>query len=397
MTTQVDTSGIDEVLRRAVDSGAVPNVVATAADSEGPLYEGAAGNRTAGTDQPLDGGTLFRIASMTKMVATVAALQLAERGELDLQAPVDTLVPAWAELEVLEGWDGDVPRTRPPATRATVHHLVTHTSGLTYWFWNAEMVRWESATGAPNVLSGSRSCLRAPLVADPGTRFEYGTNTDWLGLVVEAVSGRTLDKYVEENVLQPLGMTHTTFSPTAEQRADLVPVHVKDEEGHWVATDLDWAAEPEWWAGGHGLYSTPRDYLRFQRMLLRGGELDGVRLLRPETVDEAFTNQIGDLEFPGTIATADPSVSSSWNGPTGQKWGHGLLLTSEQQPGMRAVGSGAWAGVFNTHFWIDRAGGVTGAIYTQFLPFIPEEAMAVYVDFERALYAALGTGRAPAA
>ncbi|MGY1671721.1 serine hydrolase domain-containing protein [Geodermatophilus sp. SYSU D00710] len=387
MAARVDSRGMDEVLRRAVDSGVVPNVVATAADADGPFYEGAAGGRTAGTDQPLDGGTLFRIASMTKMVATVAALQLAERGELDLQAPVDTLVPSWSELQVLEGWDGDTPRTRPPATRATVHHLITHTSGLTYWFWNAEMVRWESTTGTPNVLSGRRTCLSAPLVADPGTRFEYGINTDWLGLVVEAVCGRTLDKYLEENVLAPLGMTQTTFSPTPEQRADLVPVHVRDEDGRWVATDLDWAEEAEWWAGGHGLYSTPRDYLRFQRMLLGDGELDGVRILRPETVEAAFTNQIGDLEFPSRIASADPSVSHPWNGPAGQKWGYGLLLTTEQQPGMRAVGSGAWAGVFNTHFWVDRASGVTGAIYTQFLPFIPEEAMAVYADFERAVYA----------
>jgi CubicO group peptidase (beta-lactamase class C family) len=388
MAAQVDTGGMDRVLRRAVDSGAVPNVVATAADTDGPFYEGAAGARTVGTDQPLDGGTLFRIASMTKMVATVAALQLAERGELDLQAPVDTLVPAWAQLEVLEGWDGDTPRTRPPATRATVHHLITHTSGLSYWFWNPELVRWESTTGTPNVMSGSRTCLSAPLVADPGTRFEYGINTDWLGLVVEAVSGRTLDKYLQENVLAPLGMTQTTFTPSGEQRADLVPVHLKDEDGRWVPTDIDWVEEPEWWAGGHGLYSTPRDYLRFQRMLLGNGELDGVRILRPETVDAAFTNQIGELDFPSHIPSGDPAVSHAWNGPTGQKWGYGLLLTTEQQPGMRAVGSGAWAGVFNTHFWVDRASGVTGAIYTQFLPFIPEEALAVYADFERAVYAA---------
>ena len=388
MAAQVDTSGIDRVLRRAVDSGAVPNVVATAADTDGPFYEGAAGARTVGTDQPLDGGTLFRIASMTKMVATVAALQLAERGDLDLQAPVDSLVPAWAELEVLDGWDGDTPRTRPPATRATVHHLLTHTSGLSYWFWNPELVRWESTTGTPNVMSGSRTCFSAPLVADPGTRFEYGINTDWLGLVVEAVSGRTLDKYLQENVLGPLGMSQTTFAPTGEQRAGLVPVHVKDEEGRWVPTDIDWAEEPEWWAGGHGLYSTPRDYLRLQRMLLGNGELDGVRILRPETVDAAFTNQIGELDFPSHIPSGDPAVSHAWNGPTGQKWGYGLLLTTEQQPGMRAVGSGAWAGVFNTHYWVDRASGVTGAIYTQFLPFIPEEALAVYADFERTVYAA---------
>jgi methyl acetate hydrolase len=383
----VDTGRIDEVLRRAVDSGAVPNVVAVAADADGPFYEGAVGHRTAGTDQPLDGGTHFRIASMTKIIATVAAMQLVERGELDLQAPVDTLVPQWSELQVIDGWDGDNPRLRAPATRATVHHLVTHTSGLGYWFWSEDLARWEVATGAPNVLSGSRAVFTAPLVADPGTRFQYGINTDWLGLVVEAVCGRTLDKYLEENVLGPLGMSETTFAPTAAQRANLVPVHVRDESGQWVPTDIDWSDEPEWWAGGHGLYSTPRDYLRFQRMLLGNGELDGVRILSGETVEAAFSNQIGDLDFPSHIPTADQAVTHPWNGPEGQKWGLGLLLTTRQEPGMRAVGSGAWAGVFNTHFWVDRASGVTGAIYTQFLPFIPEEAMAVYADFERAVYA----------
>ena len=388
MAQHPDTSGIDEVLRRAVDGGVLPQVVATAADRDGPFYLGAAGNRVVGTDEPLTVDTHFRIASMTKMVATVAALQLAERGELDLQAPIDTLAPQWAELQVLEGWDGDTPRLRPPATRATVHQLVTHTAGVAYWFWNADINRWESLTGNPNVMSGDRAIFGAPLVADPGTRFEYGINTDWLGLVVEAASGRSLDKYLEENVFDPLDMAQTSFSPAPEHRANLVPVHVRGEDGAWVPTEIDWSPEPQWWAGGHGLYSTPRDYLAFQRMLLGDGEVDGVRILRPETVEAAFTNQIGDLDFPSHVETADAGVSHSWNGPEGQKWGYGLLLTTQQEPGMRAVGSGAWAGVFNTHFWVDRASGVTGAIFSQFLPFIPEDALGVYADFERAVYAA---------
>ena len=389
MAQRIEGRRIDEALERSVASGAVPNVVAVAADREGVVYEGSVGNRTAGTDQPLGVDTYFRVASMTKIVATVGALQLVERGALDLQTPVDTLLPQWGELRVLDGFDGDTPRLRQPRGRATVHHLITHTAGLGYWFWNADVARWESVTGTPNVLSGDRAIFTAPLIADPGTRFEYGVNTDWLGLVVEAVSGQPLDKYLDENVLGPLGMTHTTFSPTAEQRADMVPVHVKGEDGTWVATDIDWSADPQWWAAGHGLYSTPRDYLAFQRMLLGRGEVDGARILQPETVDTAFTNQIGDLDFPSHIPTADPQVSDPWNGPAGQKWGYGLLLTTQQEPGMRAVGSGAWAGVFNTHFWVDPASGVTGAIYTQSLPFITDEALTVYADFERALYASL--------
>jgi len=132
---------IDSVLQAAVDAGAVPNVVAMAADTSGPIYEGAAGPRAVGASDPVTPDTMFRIASMTKMVATVAALQLVERGQLDLDDPIETYLPEFGELQVLEGFDGDTPRLRAPASKATVRHLVTHTSGLTYWFWNADMAR----------------------------------------------------------------------------------------------------------------------------------------------------------------------------------------------------------------------------------------------------------------
>jgi methyl acetate hydrolase len=380
---------IDQVLQDAVESGAVPNVVAMAANEDGPIYEGAAGPRAAGQPDPVTPDTLFRIASMTKMVATTAALQLAERGELDLDAPVETYRPEFAELQVLEGFDGDTPRLRAPASKATVRQLITHTAGLAYWFFNEDIVRWEAATGTPNVMSGDALIFKAPLVADPGTRYEYGINADWLGLVVEAASGKPLDAYIGEHILAPLGMDHTTFLMNDEQRANSVPVHLHDEDGSWAATSVDWSQEPDWWAGGHGLHSTPRDYLRFQRMLLGGGTLDGAQILKPETVDAAFANQIGEIDFPPEIKTADPGSTADFNGGPGLKWGLGLLLNSEQQPGMRAAGSGSWAGIFNTHFWVDRETGVTGAIYSQTLPFVEPAVFQVYIDFEKALYASL--------
>ena len=387
------SAGIDSVLQAAVDAGTVPNVVAMAADTSGPIYEGAAGPRAVGATDPVTPDTMFRIASMTKMVATVAALQLQERGQLDFDAPVEQYLPEFADLQVLEGFDGDEPRLRPPATQATVHHLVTHTSGLAYWFFNADIVRWEEATGTPNVLSGSKAIFAAPLVADPGTRYEYGINTDWLGRVVEAAGGQSLDDYFAEHILGPLGMTSTTFLMSDEQRARSVP-RAPARRGRRVArrTELDWSQEPEWWAGGHGLHSTPRDYLRFQRMLLGGGTLDGTKILEAATVDRAFTNQIGELDFPAEIRTADAAATADFNAGPGFKWGLGLLLNSEQQPGMRATGSGSWAGLFNTHFWVDRTSGVTGAIYAQTLPFVEPAVFQVYVDFERALYASIGAG-----
>ena len=381
------TAQIDQVLQSSVDSGDVPCAVAVAADRDGVIYEGAAGRRTPGTDDPVSPDTMFRIASMTKMVVTTAALQQVERGNLDLDAPVDTYRPEFADVAVLDGFDGDAPRLRPPASRATVRQLVTHTAGLGYWFFNPDLVKWEQATGTPNVFTGSNAIFGAPMVADPGTRFEYGINTDWLGKVVEAASGQSLDKYLQENVLGPLGMRDTAFTATAEQRAGCVPIHVRGEDGSWIATDVDLVPEPDYWSGGHGLYSTPRDYLAFQRMLLGGGALGGTRILEEATVEAAFTNQIGDLDFPATIPSADPISTCDVSLGPGLKWGLGLLLNTAPLPGMRAAGSGAWAGLFNTHFWVDRASGVTGAIYTQLLPFADLAAFMTYVRFEMAVYA----------
>ncbi|MCW2675007.1 MAG: beta-lactamase [Modestobacter sp.] len=385
----MDTAAIDTVLAEAVASGAVPNVTVMAADRDGVVYEGAAGPRVAGGDEPVSADTHYRIMSMTKMVATVAALQQVERGLLDLDAPVEQYRPEFADLQVLDGFDGDTPRLRPPASKATVKQLITHTAGFGYWFFSPDLVRWEAATGTPNVLSGSEVIFGAPLIADPGTRFEYGINTDWLGRVVEAVSGMTLDVAVKEGVTGPLGMNETSFAPTAGQREDVVPIHLRGVDGAWAASEIELNPQPEYYAGGHGLYSTPRDYLLLQRALLGNGELEGTRILQEATVEAAFTNQIGDLDFPAAIPTADPASTMDFAAGPGYKWGYGLLLNSADVPGRRRAGSGAWAGLCNTHFWVDRTTGVTGAVYTQTLPFVTPEVFQVYTDVETALYAAL--------
>jgi methyl acetate hydrolase len=385
MSQSVRTA-IDQVLEEAVDSGAVPNVAAIAGDSDGVIYEGAAGPRVAGESDPVTVDTHFRIMSMTKMVATVAALQLMEQGKLDLDAPVEQYRPEFADLQVLEGFDGDTPRLRPPAGKATVKQLVTHTSGLSYWFWNADVVKWESATGTPHVLSGRDIIFTAPLVADPGTTFEYGINTDWLGKVIESAAGKTLDVVIKEGITDPLGMKETSFLMSPRQWARSVPIHLK-QNGRWTESDIELNQEPEYWSGGHGLHSTPRDYLKFERALLGGGALDGVRILEESTVDAAFTNQIGDLDVPAVIRSGDPATTHDFEPGPGHKWGYGLLLNTEDVPGRRRAGSGAWAGLLNTHFWVDRSAGIAGGIYTQFLPFVTPEAIKMYQDFETALYA----------
>lgn len=388
--TSIDPSALDAVLAGAVASGDVPHVAAIAADRDGVIYEGGAGVRIAGeSEDPVGTSTQFAIMSMTKMVVTAAALQKVERGELDLDAPVQDYCPQFADVQVLDGFDGDTPRLRAPRSRATVRQLVTHTSGLAYFFWDADIVRYEAVTGVPNVVPGTRASFGAPLVHDPGERYTYGINTDWLGLVVEAVAGSTLDGVVEAGITGPLGMTDTMFLLDDARKANRVTVHVRGDDGAWSSAGEILNQSPEYLAGGHGLYSTPRDYIRFERALLRGGELDGERILQEATVEAAFTNQIGDLAFPEHIETADPAITASFHAGPGHTWGYGLLLNTEDRPGGRRAGTGAWAGLFNTHFFVDRTTGVCASIYTNSLPFVSETHMGMYQRFEEALYAAL--------
>jgi len=384
MTTAVQER-VDAMLQSAVDRGDVPQVVAVAADAAGTIGAGAAGAARPGSGPP-DVDSVFRIASMTKIVCTVAALQQRDSGELDLDDPVERYCPDFAAVPVLAGFDGDRPRLRPPASRATVRQLLTHTVGLAYPFWDADLVRWQRIAGEQPPLDGLRGPFAAPMIADPGTRFTYGTSTDWLGRVLEEVSGQPLDVLLGEQVLAPLGMGSTGFRVPAEQQSRLVPVHGKDQTGRWVSTDFDWDQAPEHWPAGHGLYSTPRDFLRFQRMLLGRGSLDGVSILAPITVAEMFRSQIGELVVPPIITTADPGISCDFRPGPGASWGWGLLVNTVAEPGLRAQGSGGWAGVFNTYFWVDPHRQLAGAIYSQFTPFLDPGALRTYADFERSVY-----------
>jgi CubicO group peptidase (beta-lactamase class C family) len=197
------------------------------------------------------------------------------------------------------------------------------------------------------------------------------------------------DVAIKDGITGPLGMDQTTFLMDDGQRPNSTPVHVKGEDGTWASIGEVLNQAPDYFAGGHGLYGPPSDYIKFEQALLRDGELGGARILQQSTVDEAFRNQIGDLEFPADLPTADPASSCDFRTGPGYKWGYGLLLNTADIPGMRRAWSGAWAGLCNTQFWIDRTSGVCASIYSNFLPFATPEAVAMYNDFEKALYAAL--------
>lgn len=387
----IDAATLDAHLADAVEAGAVPGIALVVSDPDGVVYDGRAGHlRADDPDAPAVGpDTIFRLASMTKAMATVAALQLLEQGRLALDTEVQAILPAFAELRVLEGWDGDTPRLREPRRAATVQDLLTHTSGLSYHFSNMDLVHWHERTGSPTVLTGLRAALQAPLVCDPGTRFEYGTNTDWLGLVVEELRGAPLDEVLRTELFEPLGMTDTTFRPTEEQRVRAMAIHARTPDGGFDISPLDLPADPEFAAGGSGAWGTAGDHARFLGALLRGGELDGARILRPETTELMFTDHIAGIEQPDMVRSAVPELTNDVPAlPIAQGWGLGLHLRHEEIPGMRAAGSADWAGLFNCYFWVDRASGLSASLLTQVLPFFDAGVVGTLLGIEQTLYAA---------
>lgn len=387
-----DGTNIDALLADAVEAGALPGAGVVVTGREGLLHQGVAGSLSHG-GPPVTTETMFRYASTTKALASVAALQLIEQDRLGLDAEVAAVRPDFGELQVLDGFDGDEPILRAPSRQATIRELLTHSSGLGYFFSNANLARYHELTGIPHVLTGRAASLHVPLAADPGTLWDYGTNTDWLGLVVEAVSGQTLGAYLTENVTGPLGMKDTTFEPAEEQRARMMAIHARTPDGGFEPSPVELAPDPDWLAGGHGLCGTAGDYARFIQALLRGGELDGERILKPETVDLAFSDQLRGVPMPTEgIKTTHPDLSNDVpRMPVDQSWGLGFHLVLEDLPGMRKAGSGDWAGIFNLYYWIDRASGVGGMLLTQVLPFFDMPIVDAFMAIEEDVYAQLGT------
>lgn len=385
---------IEDVLQRAVGAGTVPGVVAMATTADGPIYEGAFGVRHLGSDIAMTRDTVVRIASMTKAITSVAAMRLVEQGRLSLEGPVPAIDPALAQPRVFTGFDAaGKPVLRPAKRPITLRHLLTHTAGFCYEHWNPDLERCVAALGMPQMASGKLAALRMPLMFDPGERWEYGINTDWVGRLVEEVSGQKLDEYFAEHITGPLGIADTGFTVSAEQRGRQANVHQRHSDGTLEPQPFEQPVEREFLAGGGGLYSTAGDYLTFLRMLLHEGALNSRRVLKPETVALMYENHIGGLAV-GELKTNNPPLTNDVDLFPGQtvRWGLGFMLTPEPGPNGRSAGSVNWAGIFNTYYWLDPVKRVAGVIMTQILPFADQPTLGVYGAFERGVYAAIGGG-----
>ena len=387
----VNTSTINQILSQAVSSGDVPGVVAMAATDGAVIYEGAFGRRELDKDEEMTLDTVVWLASMTKPLTSIAAMQLVERGDLKLDSPAAEALPELGGAQVLEGFDeSGNPNLRAPSGPITLRHLLTHTAGFSYEIWNSDIAKYQEATGTPGIITCENAALTTPLLFDPGERWEYGINLDWVGKMVEAVTGQKLGDYLQENILGPLAMSSTSFKISPSQRARLASMHARGPDDSLSVFPFELPQEPQFQMGGGGLYGTAQDYIRATQMFLNRGTLDGNRVLNPETVETMSKNHIGNIDVV-ELKTVAPPFSNDVNLYPGMKlkWGLGFLINTEQTPQDRSPGSLAWAGLANTFFWIDPVKRVTGIFLTQILPFFDHRAIALFQDYEEAVYKSL--------
>jgi methyl acetate hydrolase len=296
---------------------------------------------------------------------------------------------------VFEGFDSNgEPKLRPAKCPITLRHLMTHTAGFTYDLWNGEMVQYLQKTGLPGVTSCKNDALKTPLVADPGTRWEYGINIDFVGKAIEAVSGKRLDSYLRGQLFMPLGMSDTDFKIGESQRQRLAGMHQRGADGTLAPIPFELEQDPEFHMGGGGLYSTAGDYIKFTQMILNKGRGNGNQILQPETVAMMGQNHIGPLNMTRmTSAVAFATNDVDLYPDMEKKWGLSFLINSDRTPEGRSPGSLAWGGLANTYFWIDPARDVAGVIMMQVLPFIDPKCMEAFASFERGVYAGLDATR----
>jgi methyl acetate hydrolase len=385
-------ASIDGILAR-VTSGPmkdrVPGVVAMVTDRTANIYEGAAGERVLGSGAAMTADSVHAIFSTTKAITGTAVMQCVEEGKLDLDAPAKAYAPDIGKLKVLDGFDAaGKPKLREPKRDITTRMLMLHTAGFGYDFFNAHYNRMAQDHGQPSVVTASRGAIMTPLLFDPGDKWEYGSNIDWCGQVVEAIRGKRLGEVFKERIFAKLGIVDMAFAMTASMKQRQGDIHARGADGSLTPMNFTLPQPPEIDMGGHGLYATVGEYMKFIRMWLNDGNGPHGRVLKKETVDAAVKNGLqanqAVVMLPGVI----PSLSNDAEFFPGLKksWSYTFMVNDEEAPTGRPAGAIGWAGLANLFYWIDRQHGVGGFWATQILPFADAPSFMGYMDFETAVY-----------
>lgn len=379
---------IAPALQSWVDSGEFPGLLAVVARHGKVAYVASVGWMDLEHRRVMSPDAVFRIYSLTKPIATAAVMQLYERGKLRLDDPVSKYLPAFAGVKVYAGGGTATPVLHDPERPITVADLLTHTSGLTYGFFGntpSDSIYRHAGLNNPHwtLAQLSDSLAHLPLAFSPGSGWNYGYSIDVLARVVEVVSGTTFDRYLDSALFQPLGMAMTAFHATPAMEGHLTTAYARGPDGRLQATSpllaLEFTPEGRMLSGGGGLLSTASDYLRFAQMLLNGGDLDGHRVLKRETVTLMMQNHL-----PAGL-TPIPPITADWPpGRNGFGYGGAVRVDSDSTP-PGSPGTFRWAGAASTFFWVDLRADLVALVWTQHLP----PAWSLDARFQRLVYASL--------
>jgi methyl acetate hydrolase len=380
----------DAVLAQTVHRhGGAPGIVAMATDAQRNFYEGAAGSRELGKAAPMTTDSVFAIFSTTKALTGVCVMQLVEEGKIALSDAAKKYVPEIAELQVLDGFDAaGQPKTRVPRRDITINDLMLHTSGLCYEFFSHDDLKYRTAKNIPTVVSCTFASIRTVLLHEPGERWTYGANIDWLGRIVEQQRGKRLGEVMQERVFAPLGMSDIGFTMTESMKSRRVTIHDRAADGKLTPLpDLMLPQPPEMDMGGHGLYASVGEYMKFIRMMLNDGAGINGRVLKAETVARMSQDGLGTLKSTGW-QTSIPSLSNDGEFFPGvdKGWAYTFMTNREPTPSGRPADGLMWAGLANCFFWIDRKNKIGGYWASQILPFQDCASYPGFVDFETTVY-----------
>jgi len=371
---------IEAALAQGMADAGLPGLAAAARLPDGETVEVAVGVRGVDNPAPMTGDTLFWIASCTKALTATAAMLAIEDGLIGLDDPAGAVLPALAAPTVLKGFGADGAAVLVPATKPiTLRRLLTHTSGFAYGFTSAALDRYATATGQNQM---SADAPDFPLVFEPGEGWVYGIGIDWAGALIEAVTGETLDAYMQRRIFDPLGMADTSFFPSEAQKARTASMQARTPDGGLAPIPFAMPPAHYFSMGGGGLYSTPGDYLKFMESVLGVGP----QILTPASLAALCGVECEGPDV-GVLRTAQPHMSNDFDPFPGaaKTWGLGFVSNPQPGPHGRGKGSLAWAGLGNCYYWIDREAGAAGIICAQLLPFADAGALAAFADSQHSI------------
>lgn len=386
----------------------IPGVSVAITNSKGDdLFTYAKGVIGADSTDEITTDSIFWIASCTKLLASIALMQLVEQGKVDLDSEeqIEQYIPELTKLPIVSSDGGDGLNLKPRKNKITLRHLLSHTSGLGYSFFSHTLKKYANFFHVDEFDVSSERELLLPLLFEPGTNWAYGVGIDWAGVLLQRVTGQSLNDYIVEHILDPLGVQESGMEPDERLRKKFVQMNVRDKSGELSTTDhiykkvLKGDYQTLFHSGGAGVFSKPKEYIKVLATVLNDGvsPKTGKQILKKETIDLMFTNQIEKFPNFGRVGikSADDFLTNSISdvypqGDLPQGWGLSMFLNLHKTSTGRGNNSGWWCGLANLFWWIDRENDIAGFVGAQILPFADAKVMTLWANVELEIYKDIG-------